>query len=275
MDLNFIKQKINLKSEIENLFPSNIVVEDILAKGGQGIVYKGQVDGIDAAIKIYYPGQVQLRIKRETEALTKLNSPYIVKLLWNGTITVDGLELQTVATNLVSGVSLADLLKNQTISDNMKNIIAHDISEAIYSMWEERIVHRDLKPDNILITNDNRACVIDLGVARHIEMTPLTATGFTWGTAGYMSPEQTQAVKQLTCKSDIFALGVILVECGMGRHPSLNDQMRLLSMNLHENLPFEMAKWGHIELISRMLNPKPTKRPLPREINNAMKKYVN
>ena len=63
-----------------------------------------------------------------------------------------------------------------------------------------------------MIRPDGRACVIDLGVARHLDQTTLTALGITWGTLGYMSPEQTRAVRQLTCKSDLFSLGVILLE---------------------------------------------------------------
>ena len=266
MDEIEVRNLLNDKENIEHLFPCNIILIEQLAKGGQGIVYKGSVSGIEAAIKVYFPGQVQLRIERETEALVNLNDPHIVKLLWTGTILVGDIELQSVATSLVPGTSLSNCLVKGYLSHQEIGMVAYDITQAISSMWDLKIVHRDIKPDNILIKPDHRACVIDLGIARHIERTPLTATGFTWGTEGYMSPEQTRAAKQLTCKSDIFALGIILVECSLGRHPTRRDQMRLLTMSLHENLPIEIKSWEHAPLLKKMLDPKPIKRPLPKDI---------
>ena len=237
------------------------------------MVYRGKVNDNDAAVKIYYPGQLETRVEREIEALSRLDNPRIVKLLWSGRVQIDDYQLPAVATALIAGIDLCHRINRQGLSHNEIGIIVYDIADAIAAMWEHRIVHRDLKPANILIIPDGRACVIDLGVARHIDRTPLTATGFTWGTMGYMSPEQTRGAKQLTCKSDIFALGVIAVECSLGKHPTRQDQLRLLAIGLHEYLPPQISSWEYSAILAEMLHPRPTKRPKPEDIMNILKKY--
>lgn len=261
-------------SDIDNLLPDEIVIHQILANGGQGIVYRGTIAGIDAAIKVYFPGQLQLRIDREIKALSTLSNSHIVKLLWAGDVNIDDFQLPTVVTELIPGIDLAQQLQTNRLNHDEIGVLAFDIADAVGAMWEKRIVHRDLKPPNILRRPDGRSCMIDLGVARHIDLTPLTATGFTWGTQGYMSPEQTKAARQLTCKSDIFALGVILVECAMGRHPTRRDQLRLFAAQLHEQLPPEIGEWQYASLLKAMLNPKPTKRPLPQDILTTLEKFA-
>ena len=265
-----IREFLAVKENVAPLLPDNISLAGILAPGGQGLVYRGTVNNIDAAVKVYYPGQVETRVNREIEALIRLNNPHIVKLLWSGHIQIDDCPLPAVATSFINGTELNARINGQGMPPNEIGLIIYTITDAIAAMWELRIVHRDLKPANILIMSDGQACVIDLGVARHIDRTSLTATGYTWGTRGYMSPEQARAAKQLTCKSDIFALGVIAVECALGRHPTRNDQERLFSMQLHENLPSQISSWEFAPLIADMLHPHPTRRPSPEQILNAL-----
>lgn len=273
MDDNQLVGFLSNKANIANYFPSNIVLESLLAMGGQGIVYKGSFSGVDAAIKIYLPGQIQLRVDREIEALTKLKSPNIVSLMWSGEIQIDDYQLPSMVTTYIHGAPLSEVLKTQSLNPTEIGIIAYDISNAIQAMWEHHIVHRDLKPPNIMIKSDKRACVIDLGIARHLNRTPLTATGATWGTQGYMSPEQSRFQKTLTCKSDIFALGVIIVESFLRKHPTSKDQMRLLSRKLHEVLPSEIEYWEYANLLKSMLNPEPPKRPKPDILLERFKEF--
>ncbi len=269
------KEYLLNKSNVENLFPKNIMIDSTLASGGQGVVYRGTVSGDEAAIKIYYPGQVQNRIDREVEALAKFDNPHIVKLLWSDKIIINDLELPAVATSLIIGEDLKSRISTKPLANDEIGKLLFDISDAINTMWKSKIVHRDLKPPNIMIATNGRTCVIDLGVARHVDLTPLTATGVTWGTMGYMSPEQTKAMRQLTCKSDIFALGVVAIECALGKHPSRQDQLRLLSMNLQDQLiPQQLESWEFAPLLKKMLHPRPTKRPLPQEILTNLSKYA-
>jgi eukaryotic-like serine/threonine-protein kinase len=269
------KQWLKTLGNILPLLPKNIKVEDVLDEGGQGVVYKGLVAGKAAAIKVYFPGQHQIRIEREVQALQKLSCSSIVNLLWEGVISFRNQDLPVVATELIDGDSLNKVLEKRSLDSDELGMLAYDIAGAIDAMWEQRIVHRDLKPANVLIKPNGRACVIDLGVARYLEESSLTAMGMTWGTLGYMSPEQTKCVRQLTCKSDLFALGIILVESSLQRHPTNRDQLRLMGMKLHENLPIEINNWSYANIVRNLLDPKPIKRPLPSQILASLTVFKN
>lgn len=260
-------------SHIANLLPDFISLSDILAVGGQGIVFRGSVRGNDAAIKVYFPGQLQQRIDREVSALETLACDTIVKMLWHGRINVFEYQLPVVATEYIDGLSLDNLYKQRAISFAELGNIVYDITKGIDAMWDHRIVHRDIKPSNILRRNNGRACVIDLGVARHLDESSLTAFGSTWGTLGYLSPEQSKSIRQLTCKSDIYALGILIVECSLQRHPSRGDQLRLFALGLHQKLPEPLNSWDYSRYIRSMLQPEPMRRPKPGDILTAFVQF--
>lgn len=250
---------------VNGALPANVRVAAVLAHGGQGVVHRGTVDGSAAAVKLYLPQQVETRIDREIEALRRLDTPVIAKLLWSGEVTITGQAVRVVATQLVDGTPLNELLRQRPLVHAEVGALLYDVTDAISHLWRIRIVHRDLKPSNIIMLG-GRAVVIDLGVARHLDQSPLTATGNTWGTLGYMSPEQTRCVKQLTCKSDLFALGIIAVESLLQRHPTNGDQLRLLAARLHENLPGAVAAVPTAPLVRRLLIPRATGRPVPENV---------
>ncbi|OGV66121.1 MAG: hypothetical protein A2283_15255 [Lentisphaerae bacterium RIFOXYA12_FULL_48_11] len=261
---------------VAGLLPSNVIIEGHLNSGGQGIVFRGKVNGEPAAIKVYFPGVVEKRIEREVKALRTLRCRTIVSLLWSDYITVDGTSLPVVATSLLEGQSLDQTLMNRPLTLNEISVLAFDCTLAIEEMWKTRIVHRDLKPSNIIIHLNGRASVIDLGIARHIDQSCLTSLGTTWGTRGYMSPEQMKCIQQLTCKSDLFALGIVLIEASLQRHPSGRDQAKLVDLQLHDRLPSPISGWEHVDLLRALLDPHPTKRPPPPVIlqlliNHALK----
>jgi tetratricopeptide (TPR) repeat protein len=86
------------------------------------------------------------------------------------------------------------------------------------------VVHRDLKPENVLFGADGQPLVADLGLAKHFDRSAsggqsvsLSVSGVSFGTAGYMSPEQIQDAKSVGPPADVFALGAILYECLSGR----------------------------------------------------------
>ena len=266
---------LSAPSNISGHLPEYISLDEVLDSGGQGVVYRGKFGDEDAAIKIYFPGQVSTRIKREINALKNLNCRSIVKLLWSGKVNIGDDQFSVVATSLVPGESLKKCLLARTLSDDELCKMAYDVTVAIDQMWQLRIDHRDLKPGNILIKPDGRFCVIDLGLARHLEQSTITVAGTTWGTYGYLSPEQTRCIKQLTCKSDLFTLGVILVEAALGSHPTHKDQLRLISRRLHLSLPPNVENLSIAPLIKKLLHPRPTKRPMPSLILSELKHYAN
>lgn len=269
-----IKALLKDQDFIEASMPQGMEIESLLAEGGQGVIYRGHKGGITAAVKIYFPGQVQKRIQREVDALGSLDCPNIVKLIWAGEIEVEdhGL-LQAVATELAPGTALNQALKKQPLSLEELGILAYDIANAIAAMWDKRIVHRDLKPSNVVVSPEGRVCVIDLGLARYVDRSSLTPFGMSWGTHGYLSPEQTKAQRQLTCKSDIFSLAVTLLEASLGKHPTHGDQLVLLASGFEESLPTALEDWEFAPLVQRMLNPRPIVRPMPSEILGQLEQF--
>lgn len=117
-----------------------------------------------------------------------------------------------------------------------------------------------------MLASNGRAVLIDLGVARHTTLTSLTATGNTWGTRGYLSPEQYSAAKGLTLKSDLFALGVVVLESLIGTHPTGRNQVELINARqpaaaLCPQLPVAVATF-----VDRMLHREPFARPRAEEV---------
>jgi serine/threonine protein kinase len=107
--------------------------------------------------------------------------------------------------------------------------------------------------------------LIDLGVARHLDKTTLTSYGFTLGTIGYLSSEQMKAQRNLTCKSDMFSLGIVLLEAGLGHHPTNYNQKEIL--NIRDLVEDEYVRgWQFATLLEKILAIKAYERPHPEEV---------
>jgi serine/threonine-protein kinase len=145
--------------------------------------------------------------------------------------------------------------------------ILGSMCDALSLLWAYRIVHRDIKPSNILLRQDWSAIVIDLGVARHLDMTSITANGHWLGTPGYMSPEQANAQKALTVKSDIFALGITCYEALSGEHPFYRNQALIMRGSAVSPVRYRVSCSTLIsDLFARMIERRPVLRPMPNEI---------
>ena len=104
---------------------------------------------------------------------------------------------------------------------------AVQIARGLAAAHDRGIVHRDLKPENVFVTRDGRVKILDFGIAlyeglpgadQNQTVAPLTGTGFTVGTIGYIAPEQILG-KPATPRSDLFGFGVVLFEMLTGKHP--------------------------------------------------------
>src|SRR5688572_2721396 len=123
---------------------------------------------------------------------------------------------------LVEGVSLRDRLsreKQLPVAEALR--IATEVASALDYAHRHGVVHRDIKPENILL-HDGSALVADFGIALAASKSGgsrMTETGMSLGTPHYMSPEQAMGEREITGRSDIYALGVVTYEMLTGDPP--------------------------------------------------------
>jgi serine/threonine protein kinase len=216
-----------------------------LGAGGMGEVYLAQDSKLDrkVALKIL-PAEVasnQDRMRRfvqEAKAAAALNHPNIAHIY--EIAEHDGVHF--IAMEFVDGVTLREKIhRERTELRKLLRYLQH-VAEGLAKAHAAGIVHRDLKPDNIMITRDGYAKILDFGLAKLIDpqsspgaagvtgeaatammpAQPLSAAGTVMGTVGYMSPEQAQG-KTVDQRSDIFSFGCILYEAATGRRPFEGD----------------------------------------------------
>lgn len=268
-------------AEVLEAFAGRYPTLESLKSGGQGAVFRAVVGtgepaspSTTIALKVYSADQIEERTEREIAALRRIRAPTLVRLVDTGRIEIRGLPCVWLATDFIEGESLAHRITSASLSVAEIAAIARDVATAIEAIWADRIVHRDIKPDNIMVTPDTRGVLIDLGVARHTSLSPLTSYGKTWGTEGYLSPEQAQVHRSLTCKSDIFSLGIVVQEALLGRHPTNFRQAALAlggpaTNTLRGGLPPAFAA-----LVDRMVSRDPLLRPLPGALAASMSTFL-
>lgn len=249
-----------------------------LSSGGQGVVFRAVAGahhphlsvGEASAFKVFAAGSQRERAEREVSALRSMECESLVRVIDHGVISLRGDECIYLETEFIEGEPLDSRLQRGPLTPVEVAQIVHDVAAAIDVMWRSQIVHRDIKPANIMLRPNGHAVVIDLGVARHTDRTSLTPMNQTLGTLGYLSPEQARAVRTLSCKSDIFALGIVAQQALLGRHPTNRDQS-LVMQGLSGT--FAWAPGTPVEFwrtIDSMLNAHAPRRPLPRSIVSDM-----
>jgi serine/threonine protein kinase len=210
-----------------------------IGAGGMGEVYLAEDPQLRrrVALKIL-PGDLaanQDRMRRfiqEAQAAAALNHPNIAHIYEIG--EHEGLHF--IAMEFIDGQTMRELLRHEPT--DLAKLLRHlqHVAEGLAKAHAVGIVHRDLKPDNIMITRDGHAKILDFGLAKLIEPQDRTpgdsgessevatailaqhsTPGMILGTAGYMSPEQAQGkTREIDHRSDIFSFGCILFEAVSG-----------------------------------------------------------
>ena len=174
------------------------------------------------AIKVLHPELSAVlgpdRFLKEIELTASLQHPNILPLFDSG--TADGLLYYVMP--YVEGESLRARLhreKQLPIPDAVR--ISSEVAGALDYAHRRGVVHRDIKPENILL-HDGRPMVADFGIALAVVQaggSRMTQTGMSLGTPAYMSPEQAMGEREITARSDMYALGCVAYEMLTGEPP--------------------------------------------------------
>lgn len=209
------------------------LIERELGRGGMGTVYKanrddGQFDQT-VAIKVIKRGMdsaaITRRFLRERQILAHLQHPNIAGLL-DGGVTEHGLPYFVM--EYVDGRPLTTFAAEEGLDRDTRIALVRSVCEAVRYAQQRLVVHRDLKPNNILVTADGTVKLLDFGIAKVLSDDQsgdftLTRPGLGMVTPGYAAPEQTRG-EAVTTATDVFALGVVLLELLTGRRPADSDE---------------------------------------------------
>jgi tetratricopeptide (TPR) repeat protein/tRNA A-37 threonylcarbamoyl transferase component Bud32 len=195
---------------------------DVLGEGAMSVVHRGRDRqlGRIVAVKVLRESMfghslVRERFARESQALARLDHPGVVKVFDAGT---DGDKAYLVM-ELVAGESLAKVLAARRLDRKALLRLLEKVARGVHHAHEKGVIHRDLKPENILVTGDEPK-VADFGLAHLAESSAsLTRSGSVLGTPMYMAPEQVEGGREITARTDVHALGVLLYEVLAGRPP--------------------------------------------------------
>lgn len=213
----------------------------LLGRGGMGEVYEAEhtVKEWTVAVKLLSESfsrdpVFRERMKREARTAGRLQEPHVVPVHDYGEI--DGqifLEMR-----LVEGTDLDSVLKRfGPLTPPRVVAVITQIASALDAAHAAGVMHRDVKPQNILVTADDFAYLVDFGIASATTDEKLTQLGTAVGTWKYMAPERFSDA-EVTYRADIYALACVLFECLTGAPPYRADSAGMLvSAHMMDPIP--------------------------------------
>lgn len=257
---------------------AGFTVLEKLGQGAMGAVFKARQESLDriVALKVLPPSIAKdknftERFLREARAVGKLNHPHIVRGIDVGKDEATG--LWYLAMEFVDGPSVGDVLKKEgKLDESRVRKIAREVLEALDYVQTNGIVHRDIKPDNILLDDDSRTKLADLGLAKRVDPdaldSSLTQTGKAVGTPHYMSPEQVRGeLEQVDAQSDLYGLGGTLYHMVTGKTPYPgNTGAAIMAAHLTDAVPLAHKTLPEVSepfsrLLARMMEKEKADRP--------------
>ncbi|MGH7512807.1 MAG: protein kinase domain-containing protein [Gemmatimonadales bacterium] len=199
-------------------------IERELGQGGMATVYLADDLKHDrkVAVKVLRPELAAVigaeRFLAEIKTTANLQHPHILPLFDSG--AADSFLFYVMP--FVEGESLRGRLtreKQLPIGEAVR--IATEVASALDYAHRHGVIHRDIKPENVLL-HDGQALVADFGIALAASKaggSRMTETGMSLGTPHYMSPEQAMGQREITARSDVYALGAVTYEMLLGEPP--------------------------------------------------------
>ncbi|XVV00371.1 serine/threonine-protein kinase [Actinosynnema sp. CA-248983] len=235
---------------------------DLLGRGGMGEVRRAwdRVLRRPVAVKLVRgagESEVLRRFGHEVRVLAGLDHPGLVPVFDAG---ADG-PVSFVVLRLIEGPSLREKLKSGPLGVERVRELGIALAEALDHVHARGVVHRDVKPGNVLLDREGRPHLADFGLARRLDTPHLTRSNRVMGTAAYLAPEQVRG-EEVSSATDVYALGLLLLECLTGRREYAGGSAEAALARLHRparipsDLPDDLTR-----LIALMTSLVPRRRP--------------
>jgi serine/threonine protein kinase len=261
-----------LNNKSHGLVVGRYVILDRLGSGAMGRVFKAHHLMMDrvVALKIIAPGivcneRVVARFQREMKLVGRLDHPHVVRAYDADHVN----QVLYIVMEYVAGESLVKRLRRGLIPPAEMVNYAAQAALGLGHAHAQGIVHRDIKPSNLLLTEDRKIKVLDLGLGVLMEAdeqsTFATADGIAVGTVDYMSPEQACG-RDVDGRSDLFSLGCATYHLLTGRLPFPgNTPLERLASRI-DGRPVPITKHlpdlpsGLVHIVDRLLAQQPQDR---------------
>ncbi|MFC8142414.1 serine/threonine-protein kinase [Streptomyces paradoxus] len=192
-------------------------LDGLIGSGGAADVHRGFDLRLrrPVAVKVFRPGSgfdTEEAFRSEAVILARLQHPGLVTAFDAG--HHDGEAFLVM--QLIDGRTLKSRIAESPLTCEAAAVLGAALAEALAHAHEEGIVHRDVKPSNIILDSSGHPHLTDFGISRLLDATTRTVTGTLTGTAAYLAPEQVLG-RPVGRPADIYALGLVLLECLTGR----------------------------------------------------------
>src|SRR5579863_10281939 len=245
-----------------------------LGEGGMGQVYLGlSPGGRQVAVKVIHPGyasgrQFRERFAREIEAARRVGGFHTASV-----VDADpGADPPWMVTAFIHGPSLQQAVA-QGGPFGLERVcrLGAGLAEGLAAIHACGLVHRDLKPSNVILADDGPR-IIDFGISRAAEASPMTTAGMVVGTYSYMSPEQLRG-EAAGPASDVFALGCTLAFAATARVTFGDDSIVTVVYRITTEPPDlngVTEEHGFRQLVGECLAKNPAERPSLASILNRL-----
>ena len=260
-------------ASVGTLLAGRYRLDEVIGTGGMASVYRATDEslGRTVAIKLFRRDVADARDVRRQDAemrlVASLSHPGVVTLF--DAVADDDADQAFLVLQHVAGADLRDRLGDGPLDRASTASIAVDIADALAYVHDRGVIHRDLKPANILVqSNKGRttAMLTDFGIAHLVDGSRLTATGSVMGTAAFLSPEQALG-SSLTPASDIYSLGLVLIECLTGERVFPGSGLESAAARLSTDPPVPNDVSGAWQgLLREMTAREPGDRPTAAEV---------